>query len=153
MKINRVIGFLSVAQQDLCCNNLSRYQVLFFWRINLFLWFKYFVFSFWRYVPDTRFVLHDVDQEAKEEALLGHSERLAAAYAFMTSPARTPIRIIKNLRCCGDCHNALKIISRLVGREIIARDAKRFHNFKDGVCSCKDYWWAERFHYLFNFGL
>ncbi|XP_078168714.1 pentatricopeptide repeat-containing protein At2g25580-like [Carex rostrata] len=92
------------------------------------------------YVPDTRFVLHDVDQEAKEEALLGHSERLAAAYAFMTSPARTPIRIIKNLRCCGDCHNALKIISRLVGREIIARDAKRFHNFKDGVCSCKDYW-------------
>ncbi|KAJ4821449.1 Pentatricopeptide repeat-containing protein [Rhynchospora pubera] len=92
------------------------------------------------YVPDTRFVLHDVDQEAKEEALLGHSERLAAASAFMTSPARTPIRIIKNLRCCGDCHNALKIISQIVGREIIARDAKRFHNFKDGVCSCNDYW-------------
>ncbi|KAJ3670815.1 hypothetical protein LUZ60_008241 [Juncus effusus] len=92
------------------------------------------------HIPDTRFVLHDIDQESKEEALLAHSERLAAAYAFMTSPPRAPIRIIKNLRCCGDCHNALKLISTIVGREITARDAKRFHCFKNGVCTCNDYW-------------
>ena len=92
------------------------------------------------YVPETRFVLHDIDQEAKEEALLSHSERLAVAYGLLNSPPRAPIRVIKNLRFCGDCHNALKIISKLVGRELIIRDAKRFHHFKDGLCSCRDYW-------------
>lgn len=92
------------------------------------------------YIPETRFVLHDVDQEAKEEALLAHSERLAVADGLLNSPPRSPIRIIKNLRVCGDCHTALKIISKLVGRELIIRDAKRFHHFKDGLCSCRDYW-------------
>lgn len=93
-----------------------------------------------RYVPDTRYVLHDIDQEAKEQALLYHSERLAIAYGLISTPARTPLRIIKNLRVCGDCHNAIKIMSRIVGRELIVRDNKRFHHFKDGACSCGDYW-------------
>ncbi|KAI8570694.1 hypothetical protein RHMOL_Rhmol01G0055600 [Rhododendron molle] len=92
------------------------------------------------YVPDTRFVLHDIDQEAKEQALLYHSERLAIAYGLISTPARMPLRIIKNLRVCGDCHNAIKIMSRIVGRELIVRDNKRFHHFKDGKCSCGDYW-------------
>jgi pentatricopeptide repeat protein len=92
------------------------------------------------YIPDTRFVLHDIDQESKEDALLAHSERLAIADGLLNSPARSHIRIIKNLRVCGDCHTALKIISKLVGRELIIRDAKRFHHFKDGFCSCRDYW-------------
>ncbi|KAM6592504.1 hypothetical protein CsatA_000207 [Cannabis sativa] len=92
------------------------------------------------YIPETRFVLHDIDQESKEDALLAHSERLAVAYGLLSSSARSPIRVIKNLRVCGDCHNALKIISKIVGRELIMRDAKRFHHFKDGVCSCRDYW-------------
>lgn len=92
------------------------------------------------YVPDTRYVLHDIDQEAKEQALLYHSERLAIAYGLISTPARTPLRIIKNLRVCGDCHNAIKIMSRIVGRELIVRDNKRFHHFKDGKCSCGDYW-------------
>ncbi|KAF8406916.1 hypothetical protein HHK36_006037 [Tetracentron sinense] len=92
------------------------------------------------YVPDTRYVLHDIDQEAKEQALLYHSERLAIAYGLISTPARTPLRIIKNLRICGDCHNAIKIMSKIVGRELIVRDNKRFHHFKDGKCSCRDYW-------------
>ena len=92
------------------------------------------------YVPETKFVLHDIDQEGKEEALLAHSERLAVAYGLLNSPARAPMRVIKNLRVCGDCHTALKIISKLVGRELIIRDAKRFHHFNDGLCSCRDYW-------------
>ncbi|WCJ17661.1 Tetratricopeptide repeat (TPR)-like superfamily protein [Euphorbia peplus] len=92
------------------------------------------------YVPDTRYVLHDIDQEAKEQALLYHSERLAIAYGLISTPARTPLRIIKNLRICGDCHNAIKIMSKIVGRELIVRDNKRFHHFKDGGCSCGDYW-------------
>ncbi|KAI4325888.1 hypothetical protein MLD38_031252 [Melastoma candidum] len=92
------------------------------------------------YVPDTRYVLHDIDQEAKEQALLYHSERLAIAYGLISTPARTTLRIIKNLRICGDCHNAIKIMSRIVGRELIVRDNKRFHHFRDGKCSCNDYW-------------
>ncbi|CAI0447164.1 unnamed protein product [Linum tenue] len=92
------------------------------------------------YVPDTRYVLHDIDQEAKEQALLYHSERLAIAYGLISTLARTTLRIIKNLRICGDCHNAIKIMSRIVGRELIVRDNKRFHHFRDGKCSCGDYW-------------
>ncbi|GAB4837578.1 hypothetical protein Ancab_002428 [Ancistrocladus abbreviatus] len=92
------------------------------------------------YIPETRFVLHDIDQEVKEEALMSHSERLATAQGLLSSPARSPIRVIKNLRVCVDCHNAIKIISKLVGRELVMRDAKRFHHFNDGKCSCNDYW-------------
>ncbi|KAE8678750.1 Pentatricopeptide repeat-containing protein [Hibiscus syriacus] len=92
------------------------------------------------YIPDTRYVLHDIDEEAKEQALQYHSERLAIAYGLISTPARTPLRIIKNLRICGDCHNAIKIMSKIVGRELIVRDNKRFHHFKDGKCSCGDYW-------------
>ncbi|XP_028779606.1 pentatricopeptide repeat-containing protein At2g15690, mitochondrial-like [Neltuma alba] len=92
------------------------------------------------YVPDTRYVLHDIDEEAKEKALQYHSERLAIAYGLISTPPRTTLRIIKNLRICGDCHNAIKIMSKIVGRELIVRDNKRFHHFKDGECSCGDYW-------------
>ncbi|KAJ7973726.1 Pentatricopeptide repeat-containing protein [Quillaja saponaria] len=92
------------------------------------------------YVPDTRYVLHDIDEEAKEQALQYHSERLAIAYGLISTPPRTPLRIIKNLRICGDCHNAIKIMSMIVGRELIVRDNKRFHHFRDGKCSCGDYW-------------
>ncbi|GAB2269633.1 hypothetical protein Dimus_004558 [Dionaea muscipula] len=92
------------------------------------------------YVPDTRYVLHDIDQEAKEQSLLYHSERLAIAFGLISTPPRTPLRIMKNLRICGDCHNAIKIMSRIVGRELIVRDNKRFHHFKGGQCSCGDYW-------------
>ncbi|XP_050382913.1 pentatricopeptide repeat-containing protein At2g15690, mitochondrial-like [Argentina anserina] len=92
------------------------------------------------YVPDTRYVLHDIDEEAKEQALQYHSERLAIAYGLISTPARQTLRIIKNLRICGDCHNAIKIMSKIVGRELIVRDNKRFHHFKNGKCSCGDYW-------------
>ncbi|XP_022726708.1 pentatricopeptide repeat-containing protein At4g32450, mitochondrial-like [Durio zibethinus] len=92
------------------------------------------------YIPETRFVLHDIDLESKEEALLAHSERLALANGLLTTPARGQIRIIKNLRVCGDCHAAFKIMSKIVGREIVMRDAKRFHHFSEGLCSCRDYW-------------
>ncbi|KAL7585850.1 hypothetical protein Lser_V15G44771 [Lactuca serriola] len=92
------------------------------------------------YVAQTRYVLHDMDHENREEALLLHSERLALSQALLTTPPRAAIRILKNDRICADCHEAMKIISRLVGRLIIVRDKKRFHQFENGVCSCRDYW-------------
>ncbi|KAJ7529910.1 hypothetical protein O6H91_15G070900 [Diphasiastrum complanatum] len=89
---------------------------------------------------DLSWVLHDVEDEEKENALCEHSEKLAIAFGLISTPPGTPIRIKKNLQLCGDCHNATKIISKIAKREIIARDANRFHHFKDGFCSCGDYW-------------
>ncbi|XP_061356592.1 pentatricopeptide repeat-containing protein At5g65570 [Gastrolobium bilobum] len=93
------------------------------------------------YNPDTRFVLQDLDEKKKMSSLYYHSEKLAIAFALWKTGGRTTtIRIFKNLRVCGDCHNWIKFVSLLTGRDIIARDAKRFHHFKGGLCSCKDYW-------------
>ncbi|CAM8977618.1 unnamed protein product [Rhodiola kirilowii] len=92
------------------------------------------------YVPDTRFVLHDIDEEAKEKALMYHSERLALAFGLISTPPGTTLRIIKNLRICGDCHNFMKVVSSFEDRQIIIRDNKRFHHFRNGKCSCNDYW-------------
>eukprot|EP01018_Ginkgo_biloba_P030201 Gb_04420 [translate_table: standard] len=92
------------------------------------------------YVPDKDFVLQDVEEEDKEYGLCCHSEKLAIAYGLANALPETPIRVTKNLRVCGDCHSATKFISKIVRREIIVRDASRFHHFKDGLCSCRDYW-------------
>ncbi|KAF7844878.1 pentatricopeptide repeat-containing protein [Senna tora] len=92
------------------------------------------------YSPDGSFVLHDVDDEEKTHSLVYHSEKLAIAYGLLKVPEGMPIRVMKNLRVCGDCHSAIKLIAKVTGREIILRDANRFHHFKDGYCSCKDYW-------------
>lgn len=92
------------------------------------------------YVPNTNFVLHDVEEEQKNHIICYHSEKLAIAFGLINSPPTTTIQIVKNLRVCGDCHSAAKFISKLVSREIVVRDANRFHHFKDGQCSCGDYW-------------
>ncbi|CAM6033659.1 unnamed protein product [Sphagnum compactum] len=92
------------------------------------------------YVPDTKFVLHDVEEEEKVYHLCHHSEKLAIAFGLISTPPGTTLRIFKNLRVCGDCHTSTKFIAKLVGRAIIVRDANRFHHFECGVCSCRDYW-------------
>ncbi|XP_016435575.1 pentatricopeptide repeat-containing protein At3g24000, mitochondrial-like [Nicotiana tabacum] len=92
------------------------------------------------YVPDTSHVLWFTDQQEREERLQYHSERLALAFALLNSPPGSPIRIKKNIRVCGDCHTAFKFASKVVNREIILRDTNRFHHFRNGSCSCGDYW-------------
>lgn len=92
------------------------------------------------YVAQTKFVLHNTKEEEKVQMLYGHSERLAIAYGMLTTPEGTSLRITKNLRICGDCHAFCKLISRFFRRELIMRDANRFHHFKGGICSCGDFW-------------
>ena len=92
------------------------------------------------YVPQTSAVLRNIDEEEKETALTFHSEKLAMAFGLISTAPSTPIRIVKNLRVCDDCHAATKLLSRIYGRVIIVRDRKRFHHFKEGYCSCGDYW-------------
>ncbi|KAF8378974.1 hypothetical protein HHK36_028400 [Tetracentron sinense] len=88
------------------------------------------------YVVDPKFVLHDVVEEEKRDMLCGHSERLAIAFGLLNTSPGSPLQIMKNLRVCGDCHTVTKYISKIVQREILVRDANRFHVFKDGACSC-----------------
>ncbi|KAL3515628.1 hypothetical protein ACH5RR_022530 [Cinchona calisaya] len=92
------------------------------------------------YMPDVSFALHDVSEEEKEHNLTTHSEKLAVAFGLLNTSRDTVIRVTKNLRICGDCHTAIKFISKMYRREIIVRDVNRFHHFKDGSCSCGDYW-------------
>ncbi|GAA0165533.1 hypothetical protein LIER_20914 [Lithospermum erythrorhizon] len=92
------------------------------------------------YVPDVKFSLHDVNEETKELGLAYHGEKLAIAFGLLYLPENAPIRIFKNLRVCGDCHNAMKIISKVFHRYIVLRDSNCFHHFKEGQCSCGDYW-------------
>lgn len=91
------------------------------------------------YVPDTNSI-HDVEDDVKKQLLNSHSEKLAIAFGLLNTSPGTTIHIRKNLRVCGDCHNATKYISLVTGREIIVRDMHRFHHFKNGTCSCGDYW-------------
>uniref|UniRef100_A0A9I9DGW5 DYW domain-containing protein n=1 Tax=Cucumis melo TaxID=3656 RepID=A0A9I9DGW5_CUCME len=92
------------------------------------------------YSPHLNAVLLDVEDDEKERLLWLHSERLALAFGLVRMPAGCPIRIIKNLRICVDCHSVIKLISKIVGRVIIVRDMNRFHHFENGSCSCADYW-------------
>ncbi|KAL6283266.1 hypothetical protein ACE6H2_014195 [Prunus campanulata] len=92
------------------------------------------------YVPNTDFVLQDVDQEEKVGILCNHSEKLAVAFGVLNLNGESTIRVFKNLRICGDCHNAIKFMAKIVGVQIIVRDSLRFHHFKDGDCSCRDFW-------------
>lgn len=92
------------------------------------------------YVPDYRDVLQDVEDDEKGDILMRHNERLAIAFGIISTPPGTTLHVFKNLRVCGDCHNVTKLISLVTEREIIVRDSNRFHHFKDGTCSCGDYW-------------
>lgn len=92
------------------------------------------------YAPDVSWVLHDIGEEEKEHAIREHSERLAIAFGLLVTGAGETIRIVKNLRVCLDCHDVSKMVSRVFEREIVVRDGSRFHHFKQGLCSCQDYW-------------
>ncbi|KAF8402675.1 hypothetical protein HHK36_010764 [Tetracentron sinense] len=93
------------------------------------------------YVPNKSHLLQNVDEEdVKEQALFLHSEKLAIAFGLISMSPSAPIKIVKNLRVCGDCHSVAKLISRVYNREILLRDRYRFHHFRRGHCSCLDYW-------------
>ncbi|XAR60603.1 hypothetical protein NMG60_11034042 [Bertholletia excelsa] len=92
------------------------------------------------HVSSTGEVFFDVEEEEKEKALYFHSEKMAVAFGLLATDEGAVIRVVKNLRCCSDCHAAIKLISKIFEREIVVRDRNRFHHFKEGSCSCGDYW-------------
>jgi pentatricopeptide repeat protein len=93
------------------------------------------------YKPDySQAPMVDELNTSKRDSLRLHSERLAIALGLLNLKPGMPIRIFKNLRVCDDCHKVTGLISEIFNVEIIVRDRVRFHHFKDGSCSCMDYW-------------
>ncbi|XP_065880501.1 pentatricopeptide repeat-containing protein ELI1, chloroplastic-like [Euphorbia lathyris] len=92
------------------------------------------------YVVNTSMIMQNVDDDKKEEIVLSHSEKLAIGFGLISTSPGTSLMIVKNLRMCVDCHLATALISKIEGREIVARDSTRFHHFKNGICSCRNYW-------------
>ncbi|CAK7343320.1 unnamed protein product [Dovyalis caffra] len=88
------------------------------------------------YEPDTSFVLHEVEEQQKKDFLFYHSAKLAATYGLLTTRPGEPIRVVKNILLCRDCHTFLKYASAVTGREILLRDPSGFHCFCNGQCSC-----------------
>ncbi|KAJ4714356.1 Pentatricopeptide repeat [Melia azedarach] len=92
------------------------------------------------YKPELKDLLLDLEDDEKETAINQHSEKLAIAFGLIRAEPSATIRIIKNLRVCEDCHTVMKLISKIYDREIVMRDRARFHLFKNGRCTCEDYW-------------
>ncbi|KAK9102341.1 hypothetical protein Sjap_019595 [Stephania japonica] len=93
------------------------------------------------FTSDSKLVLHDVGEEEKVKSVCYHSEKLALAFALNRKPeSAMPIRILKNIRVCADCHKFMKFVSKVMRRHIILRDSSLFHHFMDGQCSCNDFW-------------
>ncbi|CAH2070773.1 unnamed protein product [Thlaspi arvense] len=91
------------------------------------------------YSAGERNVLPDVEEEERR-VVRYHSEKLAIAYGLVNTPEWNQLQITQNHRICRDCHKVVEFISLVTGREIVVRDASRFHHFKEGKCSCGGYW-------------
>ncbi|XP_021898183.1 pentatricopeptide repeat-containing protein At4g13650 isoform X1 [Carica papaya] len=92
------------------------------------------------YVQDYSSLSNEVEQGQKDPIISTHSEKLAIAFGLLSLSRGMPIRVIKNLRVCNDCHNWIKFVSKISNRAIVVRDTYRFHHFEGGICSCRDYW-------------
>ncbi|CAF1750596.1 hypothetical protein Bca4012_044208 [Brassica carinata] len=91
-------------------------------------------------VAENKNLLSDVDVNEEQGVVRYHSEKLAIAYGLVNTPEWNPLQITQNHRICKECHKVVEFISLITGREIVVRDASRFHHFKEGKCSCGGYW-------------
>ncbi|KAH7331795.1 hypothetical protein KP509_20G051200 [Ceratopteris richardii] len=82
--------------------------------------------------------LDTIPPVVQQDLFCRHSEKLATVFGLMTVPRDAPIRVAKNLRICTDCHQAIKIISKIEHRDILVKDIDCIHIFSNGSCSCGD---------------
>ncbi|EPS63426.1 hypothetical protein M569_11356, partial [Genlisea aurea] len=85
---------------------------------------------------------YDEEEEevGKRKNAAVHSEKLAVSFGLVSLARIIPLLVIKNLRVCRDCHDWIRLVTKVEDRSIVVRDTYRFHHFQDGMCSCKDYW-------------
>jgi hypothetical protein len=89
------------------------------------------------YVPDTRFVLSDMEKE-KEQILYHRCEKLAIAFGLLNTGPKITIQVVQ--RVCGDYYSVIQLIFTIVAWELIVRDANLHCHLWDGHCSSGDYW-------------
>ncbi|CAL5055334.1 unnamed protein product [Urochloa decumbens] len=92
------------------------------------------------YEPDTSELALDAGEEEKRRVVAAHSQKLAMAFGLLSTPEGAPVRVVTNLRMSKECHAYSALISEIFGREIVVRDRNRFHRFRSGACTCRDYW-------------
>jgi hypothetical protein len=92
------------------------------------------------YKQENHSLFHEKEKEQKDPTVFVHSEKLAVVFGLMSLPPSMPLRVIKNLRVCNDCHTWMKFTSEVMEREIALRDVYRSHHFNNGNCSCGDFW-------------
>jgi len=66
-----------------------------------------------------------------------HSVKLASMYGLLMAGPGQIVRVVKNIRMCGDCHSFLEHASATTGKVISVRDSSGFHIFRGGKCSCR----------------
>lgn len=71
----------------------------------------------------TQCVSHDMEVENNEHFLCHHSEEVAIAFGLISAPHETSIQVIENLHVCYSCHTTPKDILRILGQEIVLKDA------------------------------
>eukprot|EP01083_Nonionella_stella_P009098 26367_1 len=93
------------------------------------------------YEPDLTCITRELSKhEEADQVLLMHSEKIALVYGLIHTPKDYLLVINKNLRICNDCHNFIKLVSKMEQRSITVADANRVHVFNDGQCSCNNYY-------------
>ena len=66
------------------------------------------------YVCHTSNVPANIEDEEKKTPLAYHSDNIVIAFMLINTPSRTPIRVVKNLRVCTDCHHAINMAQCIV---------------------------------------
>lgn len=80
------------------------------------------------------------DSREKERLFSHCPELLAVAYGLEHTPPGVLVRCVTDSPVTDPSHRMLKFISKAYNRGIFVRDPNCLHNFKDGICSCGDYW-------------
>lgn len=91
------------------------------------------------YIHGAKCFLPDIDKEENKSSGC-HSEKLAIAFGLISTSSSICLQVVQGHRVCDDCHGVIKMIAKVTKREIVLRDANRFHHFRHGSCSCGDYW-------------
>ncbi|KAG8377167.1 hypothetical protein BUALT_Bualt09G0140300 [Buddleja alternifolia] len=75
------------------------------------------------YVQDCNSLWNDLELGQKDPTAYTHSEKLAVTFGLISlSSNMIPLHVMKNLRVCNDCHNWIKLISKVVDRTIIGAE-------------------------------
>lgn len=81
------------------------------------------------------------DDDYVEEVGGVHSEKLAMAFGLINNMSGSrSVRVVKSVRMCSDCHTVAKLVSEAYGCDVLIKDPKCLHHFRDGECSCRGYW-------------